>query len=128
VRARTALKLVPFFTKGKAPRRSLSPSPTLRLMGATDFVYRNSVGGILAACTGSIPCLVNTTITAGNTTVASAGPQFIGANELGYLPFRLTPQGRTMLSRARGNQLGASVTLDDGTASAGGQIVLAGFK
>ena len=61
-------------------------------------------------------------------TIATAGPQFLGANELGYLIFKLTPQGQTMLAQARGNHLAARVTLADGSASAIGHIALVSFR
>jgi len=43
----------------------------------------------------------------------------IGADELGYLIFSLTSRGRTLLANARGNQLGARVTITQTTASSG---------
>ena len=48
-----------------------------------------------------------TTITAGRTTIARTGPEFLGVNELGYLIFTLTPQGHAMLARAHGRLVGA---------------------
>lgn len=130
VKASTSIKLILFSAHGKNPERSVQPAPTLRVVGVTDFVYRSAVGGILAACPGSVPCSVRTTIEVGNTTIASAGPQFLGANELGYLPFKLTPAGRRMLSRAHGNKLGVSVTLTDVTSSttAGAHLVLVSYR
>ncbi len=128
VSAKTTLNLVPFSTQGRAPGRNLSQSPTLNLIGATDFVYRSAVGGILAGCFSEVPCIVSTKIVAGHATIARAGPQFLGANELEYLMFRLTAKGKALLMHARGNQLGAKVTVSDGSARAVGHIVLVSFK
>jgi hypothetical protein len=86
------------------------------------------VGGILAGCFANAPCDVMTTITAGRATIARTGPELLGANELGYLIFKLTPQGHTMLARAHGNQLGAHVTITDGSATANADIALVSFN
>jgi Domain of unknown function (DUF1906) len=126
--ARTSMNLVPFQTSGFGPRRSSSPAPTLRVLGTSDYVYRRASGGILASCSGSSPCLVKTKITVGRTTIASTGQEFIGANEAGYLSFTLTPAGRMLLASAPGNQLGARVTLTDGTATARASIALSSFS
>ncbi len=98
------------------------------MIGTSDFVYRGFSGGILAGCSGASPCLVKTTVTAGRTTVAAAGQEFIGANEAGYLTFRLTPAGRELLAKAPGNQLGVRVTLTDGAATAHASIALSSFN
>jgi hypothetical protein len=128
VKARTTLNLISFSTKGRSPARSLTPSSTVRMVAATDFAYRGSVGGLLAACSGPASCLVTSTISVGQTTIATAGPQFLGVNELGYLTFRLSPQGRQMLLHGHSNQLGARVTLTNGTDVATGQIVLVSYR
>jgi hypothetical protein len=128
IKASTTLNLIAFSTSGRAPARSLTPGSTVRIVAATDFAYRGSVGGILAACSGPSPCLVTTTITAGRTTIAAAGPQFLGTDELGYLTFRLSAQGRAMLLHAHGDQLGAKVTLSNGTDLASGRIALVSYR
>jgi hypothetical protein len=127
VTATAPLFLVPYSTQPPRPPHSLSPAPTLRLVGATDFVYHDTSGGILATCSGSVPCRVRTTITSAGVTIAQSGRQFLGAHEFGYLRFRLTPQGQTMLQQASGNQLAATVTLKDGVATASGQIGLVSY-
>jgi hypothetical protein len=130
VSATTAIKLVSFSTGGGAPARSVNQAATLRFVGVTDFVYRAAVGGILAACPGSAPCDVTTTIRAGRTRIATAGPQFLGANELGYLSFKLTPAGRQKLAQAKGNKLGVRVTITDQNSSAGASahLVLVSYR
>jgi len=55
----------------------------------------------------------------GRTVIASTGRELIGADELGYLIFSLTPRGRTLLASARGNQLGAQVTITQTLPSTG---------
>jgi hypothetical protein len=126
--ASTSMNLVPFTTTGPGPRRRSVAAPTLNMIGTSDFIYRDVSGGILAACSGASPCPVKTTITAGRTTVATTGPEFIGANEAGYLSFRLTPAGRRLLAAATGNQLGGRVTLTDGTATAHASIAFSNFN
>ena len=123
-----AMNLIPFLTTGPGPRRSLGQAGRLRLVGVNDFVFRRAVGGILAACSGPAPCLVRTTIIAAHRTIASTGVEFLGANQIGYLSFRLAPFGRALLARTAGNQLGASVTITDGTSTARGSIALSGFR
>ena len=110
--------------------RSVDQASTLRFLGVTDFVYRNAVGGILASCPATVPCDVTTTIKSGRRTIATAGPQFLGSNELGYLTFKLTPAGRRLMAHARGNVLAASVTLNDATSSAvaSAHIALVGYR
>jgi Domain of unknown function (DUF1906) len=126
-KATTTLTLVLFVTSGATPRVVLHASPALRIVGLTEFVYGGAVGGILAGCFASAPCHVSTTITAGRTTISSTGTEALGANELGYLLFKLTPQGHAMLARARGNHLGAQVTITDGSATATANVALVGF-
>jgi hypothetical protein len=128
VTATTTLTLVRFQTSGRGPSRSLGEPGTLRIVGATDFVSSGWVGGVLAGCSAGAPCEVTTTITVGRTTIARSGPQVLGANELGYLIVRLTPQGHAMLLHARGNQLGAHLTITDGSATANANIALVRFS
>jgi hypothetical protein len=109
--ARTTLNLVSFATQGQAPVRSLSDSPSVRLVGATDFAFRDAVGGILAGCFASAPCQVSITITARGFTLAQTGLESLGAHQLGYLIFRLGARGRSLLAKAKGNQLGVTVTV-----------------
>ena len=128
--ASASMKLVPFQTTGSGPRRSSTPAKTeaVRLIGSRAFVFRNGSGGILAGCAGPAPCPIKTKISAGGKTIASTGSESIGANEARYLSFRLTPAGRTMLARARGNQLGARVTLTDAGTVARATIALTSYS
>jgi hypothetical protein len=122
------ITLVPFSTSGAAPARSASQSPGLQILGLTDFVSTNGVGGILAACLDSNPCHAKTTISVGKTVIASTGSELLGGRSAGYLIFSLTSAGRSMLEHAHGNQLGASVTISDGHDTAHGQVALVRFR
>jgi Arylsulfotransferase (ASST) len=127
-RASVGLNLVPFYTAGRGPHRTLANSPTLRIVGLTDFVSNGRVGGILSACLSNTPCHAATTLSVGHTVIARTGTEFLGANELGYLMFTLTPAGRALLARAPGNQLNARVAIRAGNASATATIALVGFR
>jgi hypothetical protein len=122
------ITLAPFSTSGSAPARSASQSSTLQILGLTDFVSSGNVGGILAQCLGTSPCHVRTSVSVGRTTIASTGSELIGARGVGYLIFSLNAAGRSLLAHARGNQLGASVTITDGGATARGQVSLVRFR
>lgn len=120
--------LTPFTATGSAPPHSSAQSRTLRVIGLRDFAYRRAVGGILAGCSGAGPCLVKTTLTSRGRMIASTGSELLGANQAGYLSFRLTPYGRTLLANALGNQLGARVTITDGAATAHAAITLSSYS
>jgi hypothetical protein len=126
--ASAMINLIPYTTIGSGPRRSATPASTLKVIGLRDFVWRTASGGILAGCYGAGPCLVTAKITAGGQTVATTAPEFLGANSASYLSYRLTPYGRSLVAAAKGNQLGALVTLTDATATAKGHISLSSFR
>jgi hypothetical protein len=121
------ITLARFSTHGAAPARNATQSPSLQLVGLTDFVSSNGVGGILAECLASTPCHTKTSIAVGKTVIATTGSELLGARQVGYLIFSLTSAGKSMLAHARGNQLGATVTISDGSATAQGNVVLIGF-
>jgi hypothetical protein len=125
--ARVGLNVIGFTSNGRGPQRSLRNSGPVRIIGVTDFVSNGWVGGILTGCLNATPCHVTTTITAAGQTIARSGSEFLGANELGYLFFRLTAQGHAMLERAAGRQLGAQLTLADGSSSSRAEIALIPF-
>jgi len=122
------ITLIPFATAGATPAHTASQSSTLRILGLTDFVSSGGTGGILAECLASTPCHTKTTVSVGGTVIASTGSELLGARDVGYLIFSLTSAGRSMLAHAHGNQLGASVTITDGGATAHGNISLVGFR
>ena len=126
--ANTPLNLVPFYTSGPGPHRSLTNSSTLKIIGVTHFVSRGWVGGILAGCAGGTPCHVTATLSVGSTVIAQTGSEFLGANELGYLFFTLTLAGHAMLASAPGNQLGAHITLAAGALTASADVALVSFS
>ena len=122
------ITLASFSTSGAAPARSASGSSSLRILGLSDFVSSGGTGGILAECLASTPCHTKTTVSVGNTVVASTGPELLGARDVGYLIFSLTSAGKSMLEHDRGNQLGAAVTITDGGATARGNLALVRFR
>jgi Arylsulfotransferase (ASST) len=122
------ITLIPFSTAGATPAHSASQSSALRVLGLTDFVSSGGTGGILAECLASTPCHTKTTVSVGNTVIASTGSELLGARDVGYLIFSLTSAGRSMLAHAHGNQLASSVTITDGGATAHGDISLVGFR
>ena len=123
------LTLVRFSSSGKGPARNASQSPTLQFVGLTDFVScGRSRRDPRRLCAALSPCHVKTTVSVGNTVVASTGSEFLGANELGYLTFWLTKAGEAMLARAPGNQLGATVRITNGSTTATGQLALVRFR
>jgi hypothetical protein len=126
--SRRAMNLVPFSTSGSGPRRSVASSRSLALVGTSDFVNSNGVGGILTACRSAVvPCAVNATVSVGSTVIARTGREFIGAGDLGYVFFSLSAAGRSLLAHAGGNQLGVQVKLTGGSQSASGQLALIRF-
>jgi hypothetical protein len=72
-------------------------------------------------------CQIATTLKVGNVTIAHTGSEYLGANELGYMIFTLNSRGKSLLRKARGNQLGAQLTITDGDAAATARIVLVRF-
>jgi Rv2525c-like, glycoside hydrolase-like domain len=122
------LVLIPFSTTGSDPSRSAGSSSVVRTIGLTDFVFARGAGGILAGCSTVSACKIALTLSAGGTTIASTGSELMGGREADYLFFSLTSRGRQLLSRAPGNQLGASLQLRSGTTVAGARIVLVQFS
>jgi hypothetical protein len=124
-----AMSLKGFFATGPGPTRIVNAqSPTVRLVGLTDFVSNGWVGGILAQCADINPCSVSTTLTIGKLVIAQSKPAYLGAGELGYMLFTLTPTGHRLLSRAKGNQLLARATLFNGADRATGRVALVSFS
>jgi hypothetical protein len=122
------VNVVAISTSGHAPTHHLTRSPTVRLVNAVDYVSPRGVGGILTTCQNSALCQIATTLKVGNVVIARTGPEYLGANELGYLIFSLNSRGRALLRTARGNQLGAQLTLTNAGASATTRIVLVRFS
>jgi hypothetical protein len=121
------LILIPFSTRGHGPRRSVDPASPVRILGATDFVPGYGMGGILASCASPVPCHIAAKLTSGRTTLATTGTEAVGAEQAGYVFFRLSPSARRLLMRAAGNQLRATVTLTDATAGDRASIALVRF-
>jgi hypothetical protein len=127
-RATVPFTLSSFATSGLGPARGVSPSPSVRILGTTDFVPGGGLGGILASCSTPTTCHVAATLSVGNTTIATTGPESIGGKEAGYVFFTLSSRGRALLAEALGNQLGVRVSLAAGTDVARGTIALVRFS
>jgi hypothetical protein len=122
------ITLVAFSTSGAGPARTASQSGSLQILGLTDFVSSGAVGGILAECRSSSPCHTRTSLSVGNTVIASTGSELLGPRSVGYLIFTLNSAGRSLIAHAQGNQLGAALTITDGGATAHGQVALVRFR
>lgn len=123
----TTVDLVPYSTSGPSRPKTLTDAPTLRILSATAYTYRDSVGGLLVDCISTTPCMTKVTLWHGHTTFAQTAAQWLGAGELGYLTFKLSPAGHSMLASSKGNQVSSHVTINDGTAGASGQIAVVGY-
>jgi hypothetical protein len=122
--ASTTVQLIRFSIAGRGPRRHVTQSQTLRIVGVTDFVSRGGAGGILAGCVNAAQCHASVTLSLGRTVIAQSGPVPVGANELGYVFFKLSARGRQALANASGNQLGARLTLSGDGATATATVAL----
>jgi hypothetical protein len=125
--ASAAVSLARFGTSGPGPSRSATPSATLRIVGGTEFVSSRGIGGILAACAADAPCPTTATVSAGGATIARTHTEYVDAHGLGYVIFDLNKAGITMLGRARGNQLAATVTLSGPGGVASATVALVRF-
>ena len=125
--ASAPMTLIGFTTTGRGPARSATQGTALRVVGLQDFVAGGGYGGILAECVGAGPCQATATLSAGRTVLARTGSEFMGANELSYLSFRLTPQARSLLSSASGGMLGAHLKLTETGDAATANIALVRF-
>jgi len=120
LKATRPLSLVAFTATGKAPARRTWASSAVQILGKTNFVSNGWVGGILAACKTSAPCVAATTVTRSGIPIATSRPQKLGAGEVGYLTFRMTAHGHALLRASKGNQFGARVSVRSVTPSSTG--------
>jgi hypothetical protein len=121
------LNLVPYHTSGTV-KTSIQQSPSLRILVRSAFVPATGFAGVFVQCTTAQACLPSTTVSVGNTTVATTGPEFVGGEDSGTLFFQLTAQGNSMLAHAHGNQLAARLTIKNGHDTATAQIALVRFQ
>lgn len=122
------LMLTSFSTFDPNPKRSLTPSSALRLIGTSDFVSNGWVGGILAECTSSTPCQATTKIVSHGKVIAQTHAQTLGVGETGYLMFTLTRAGHELLGQTVGNQMPATVTVKVGATTATGHLALSAYN
>jgi hypothetical protein len=127
-RASTSMTLIPFSASGAGPHRSVNQGKEVAIVGATDFVSSTGSGGILTSCLTTAPCHVRATVTVGKNTIAHTGSEFVAGNELGYVNFQLTTQGKSMLAHAAGHQLGAHVTITGSGSAASADLALIPFS
>jgi hypothetical protein len=121
--------LVGFTTSGGGPTRTFSSSAQLKIVAGTDFVNGSTgEGSTLAECQTATPCRVSATVTVGGKVIAQSTPEYIGANQLGYVYFQLSSAGKTELAHAGGNQLGAQVQLTGSGLQAGADTALVAFS
>jgi Arylsulfotransferase (ASST) len=126
--ATRSLTLIPYSIAGTSAR-SASQSPSLQLLQRPGFVSSSGgIGQILAACYAPGPCKITTTVSAGGKRIAHTGGEYLGADELGILSFKLSSAGRSMLRHASGNQLPAQIRLNDGSDTATGQLPLVSYR
>lgn len=121
------VNLVPYTTSGPSPQRRIGASTAVRILSATEFLSNGWSGGMLASCLTASPCSATTTISAGRQVIARTGAESLGANAIGYLRFRLTAAGHSMLARSRGNQLSARVNTTVAGRTASAAIALSTF-
>jgi hypothetical protein len=105
------LMLTSFTTADPNPPRTVSPSPQVRFIGTTEFVSHGWVGGILVGCSAGAPCQTTAKIVSAGKVIGENHGAIVGAGEVGYLFFTMTPAGHQLLAHAKGNQLGATVTV-----------------
>jgi hypothetical protein len=127
-RADVRLILTSFSVSGHGPTRSVSQSANVQILGTTDFASSSGQGGILAACYAAAPCPIRATVSVAGTSIATSKLQTLGADEVGYLSFQLTPAGRTALNHAPGNQLAVQVRLRSGDGRASGELALVRYS
>lgn len=120
----TYLTAYPYSTSGANPKPKVTQSPSVQVANTTSFVSSSGAGTLLAACYAAVPCGLTTTLSVGNTVIATSSAQHLGVAELGNIHFQLNSAGQSMLASASGNQLLARIKLSNGSASASGQIVL----
>jgi hypothetical protein len=127
-KATRRLNLVPYTTTGRSPRRRIRSSSSIRILSATAFVANRWSGAVLAACLRPTPCSPKTTLVAAGQVIARTAAQALGAGEVGYLRFRLTPAGHSLLASSHGNQLAAELQITDSTDTASAAIALSSFS
>jgi hypothetical protein len=110
----TTMNLIPYRTSGSAPRTSPGQSPSVQIVQKTAFVSSKGVGGVFAFCRVAAGCHASSTVTVGSTVIAKTGSEYIGGGDGGLIFFTLNSDGQKLLSRARGNQLGATLTTTNG--------------
>jgi hypothetical protein len=122
--ASTHMFLIGYSVSGSGPPRSVSGSPTVRIISPNVFVTSSGQAAVLAACYGPSPCHPRATLTANGTPIGTSNVQHLGTDELGDVYVRLNAIGKLMLSQAPGNQLGGRLDLANGADTSTGRVAL----
>lgn len=121
------MTLVPYATRGRGPGTSFHRSASLSILGHTAFINHGGIGGLFVSCTASVACRTVTTVRSGGTVLATTGREFVGAQDLGNVFFKLSRAGQALLARNARNQLPVQVSVTAGRDVATAQIVLTRF-
>lgn len=99
-----------------------SAGTRLSIFGHTGWVSPSGGAGMFVGCFSSVSCHVTATISAGRTVIARTGTEQVPANNAGIVFYGLTSAGRSMLGRARDQQLNvtANVRNSDGASTSSG--------
>ncbi len=86
----------------------------LTIFGASAFVPRKGLAGVPVSCFAISPCTVTTTVSSGRRTLATTGPEHLGAGR-GLVFFKLSPADQALLAKSAGRQTPIAVTVRDQT-------------
>ena len=119
--------LASFGASGRPPATSLKPAGSIAILDRTAFVNHAGVGSLFVSCPSQNACQAVTTVKSGNTVLAKTGAEFVGAQDLGLVFFKLSGAALAQLNRTHGNQLPVQVAVVNGSDVASGQITLTRF-
>ncbi len=122
------MDLIPYTTGGGQVHRSVKQSSTVQIVQDTGFVDSGGTGHILAACYSPVPCFVHADVNARGKHIAHTAQQYLGADEVGFVSFKLDSSGESLLTGSSANDLPAKITLSNGHVKATGQIALVGYQ
>jgi hypothetical protein len=122
------MDLIPYSISGARVHRQVSQGNGLQIVQDTGFVSATGTGHIIAACYSSVPCSVQASVFAHDVQIAHTAPRYLGADEMGFLTFKLNSAGELELRDMSSNQLPARITLSSGHARATGHIALVRYR
>ncbi len=127
-RTSSGMNLIGYTTRGSGPQTSVTQSRGLQILSHSVFVSPSGVGSVFVACSSPSGCRPSVTLSSGRTVLARSGSEFVGGQDCGLVYFTLSRSARSMLSHARGNQLGATLSLSDGSNHPGAQVDVIPFS